>query len=263
MDCRYRTYLYENWQSAIGAFRRHEGMTTVAGVLLALALAVLSLVGLDIRFKDDASLYIGALFGAWLLFLFISVTPYLLWRNQKKKIAILEEELIPKIEISDPQQYFMPWRPAQMGERVHRHFFITITNISSTTIKNCSVEEYAFTNVFGHTPPSQGRVFRLCSERAADPKEHPYTRKFDLRGKDDKKDVDICSMNEGLNDSLVHMYYATTKTEQQKDSIKRNVFPHILIIQVSADNISQPVRKSFKIYITDDGNFAMDTIEDA
>lgn len=178
-----------------------------------------------------------------------------------KRAYELERALEPKLSISDPQEFFMPWRPALEGEPVNHHYFIVVTNISVEHVKNCSIRDSSFINNRGHESPVKGRFFRCRSERAADSKLHAYTRTFDLKGKNDSEEFDICSMDEGTAGSPIFMYYATTSTDQQKDSISRELFPHTLTVRVTADNLTVPETKTFKISVSDRGNLKMETLE--
>ena len=72
--------------------------------------------------------------------------------------------------------------------------------------------------------------------------------------------IDICEMDETDPNSRVLMTYATEPTNLQKMAIVRRVFPHYLTVQVTADNLAEPERKSFKIHISDDGYLRVDTI---
>ncbi len=173
----------------------------------------------------------------------------------------LEREREPKILISDPQEYFMPWRQEQEGEKVNRHYFVTVTNLSVEHIKNCSMKDSSFINNRGHESPVKGRYLRCRSERVADPRAHTFARTFDLKGKGDSEEFDICSMDDGKAGSPIFMYYATTSTDQQKDSISRELFPHTLTVRVTADNLAVPETKTFYIAVSDGGNLKIETLE--
>jgi hypothetical protein len=161
------------------------------------------------------------------------------------------------VSISAPRDYFMPWARHQAGERVHHHFYLTISNTSTGVIKNCSIQEWGFVNKLKHEAPNKGRYLRLRSERSAEPAIHSFTRAFDLRGKGDEIDIDICSMDEGDPNSRVVMYYATSATDQQKNAIIRSLFPHKLTVRVTAENLAYPVFKEFEIAIEGDGQLVM------
>jgi len=179
----------------------------------------------------------------------ILLTARNIWINRK---------LAPKISISEPKQYFMPWKEAQEGKRVNRHFYLTITNLSFGNLTGCSVTDAGFENNTGHVAPVKGRHFRLRSERGADASSHTYAKSLDLRGKGDDLEIDICSMDEGNEVSRVVMYYATSPTQQYPNAIVRELFPHYLTIRVTAENLANPETRRFKIYIEDNGDLKME-----
>lgn len=180
------------------------------------------------------------------------------WRN-----LWLNHQLVPKISISEPKQYFLPWREADQGNRVNRYYYLTITNNSFGNIENCSVQDARFENIEGHVAPVTGRHFRLRSERGADTASHTYARSVDLRGKGNEFDVDICSLDEGQENSRVIMYYATSPTQKYPNELRRELFPHFLTVRVSAANMARPETRKFKILIADNGDLKMETAEDA
>lgn len=177
-----------------------------------------------------------------------------------KRAYNLERGHQARISISDPREDYVPWDGAQRGERVTHHYYITISNISFGNINNCSVREDSFVNNRDHEAPAKGRFLRLRSERTADPITHEYTRTFDLRGKDDSVEIDICSMNEGEDNSRVVMYYATRPTQHHPNAIIRDLFPHFLTIYITADNLAIPEIRKFKICITGRGDLSVESL---
>jgi hypothetical protein len=194
----------------------------------------------------------------WLLCLFLIITPFRMWRERGQRIALLDDERKPKFSISDPREDFVPWQDAQQGGRVNRHFYLTITNESFGNITRCSVQDARFENNRGHISPITGRHFRLRSERGADEISHTYATSLDMHSRGAVFDVDICSMNEGEQNSRVIMYYATSPTHQYSNEIAREAFPHNLTIRVTADNLANPELRSFRIYIANNGDLRME-----
>ena len=181
------------------------------------------------------------------------------------RIAWINHKIRPKISVSEPQQYFMPWSDYLEGKRVNRHYYLTVTNKSFGNITKCSVQDARFENNKGHVAPVRGRYFRLRSERGANTTSHTYARELDLRGKGDDFDIDICSLHEGEEDSrvIMYMYYATSPTLEYPNALRRDLFPHYLTVRVSADNLAHPETRKFKIFIADNGDLKMETAEDA
>ena len=83
-----------------------------------------------------------------------------------------------------------------------------------------------------------------------------------MKGKDDSVGIDICRLDETKEGSRVNMTYAGQPTSGQTTQIIRRMFPHWLTVSVTADNLSVPVNKTFKIEVTPDGFLTMETSEE-
>lgn len=242
------------WQFLWNAWWREANATTRAIHLASVVLPMIAGAVLDpsvINIPLWVWPVIAAVLGA--ITFFVGVT---------KRALVLEREREPKVVISDPLQYPMPWPKAMDGEPVIHHYYVKIENTFLGSVTNCTLRDIEFENNRGHKAPVTGRFFRIRSERAASPKEHSYTRKFDLRGFGDAIEIDICSMNENEIGSPIVMYYANTPTDQQKNTINRELFPHYLTIRLTADNLLIPATKKFKIFISENGTLEMETVAD-
>ena len=62
----------------------------LVSALLALPFALLTALGLPIKFKEETSLFFLAALGLWFMFLCIFTAPFWLWRKNKKTIEDLE-----------------------------------------------------------------------------------------------------------------------------------------------------------------------------
>jgi hypothetical protein len=165
----------------------------------------------------------------------------------------------PTIEISDPKEDHEPWG-ATVTQKSIRRYSINVTNLSSERLANCSVTEFSFKNVHGRFAPETGRYFPKRSDRRADKTIHRFDQFFDLKGKGDSVGIDICAMNEISGSEGVFMTYATVPTSLQKDFISREMFPHWLVVRVTADNLPSPQNKEFKIFIDGNGYLRMETV---
>lgn len=172
------------------------------------------------------------------------------WDAEKEsQIAALKEREVPKIEISDPIEKPMP---GAMPRQHERWFQVEVVNKSTTTLRNCSLREVSLVNRYDHAAEVTGRTFRLSSERYADMKNHTYQRFFDLRGGESER-LEIAQLSEHIDIARVIMLYATEKTAPQMNAIPRSFFPHVLTVQATADNLAAPVRKSFLLAISPEG----------
>ncbi|NQV79724.1 MAG: hypothetical protein HQ495_04175 [Alphaproteobacteria bacterium] len=239
---------------AFTLWHKGEGMAVFAGTVFgSFLLAVFwGFGGLLLQWKPETTLYgSGTLFLVFVLLALI-VAPYRVWSGERRAVIKFEEDRKPRIEIGEPQSYLVPWYAPEQGTRAMRHFFVPVKNISSGQIIACSVQDNGFTNVKGHAAPVRGRYMRLKRERDAQPSQHTFTRNFELRGKEDSVDIDICAMDEREGDSRVIMFYATTPTEQHGNAIIRSLFPHQLTLRVTAENLPAPVDKKFVIFVDGD-----------
>ncbi|MFN4229860.1 hypothetical protein [Parvibaculum sp.] len=188
----------------------------------------------------------------WISVTFALLAAMMLWRFFDTAFS-LEKAQVAQIHIGDPEFYYFPWKGKSPGDKVERHFFVRVENLSTSHIKNCSLKEVGFRNRFGHVAPEAGRIFRRKVERHADQTRHEHDRYFDLRGKGDSVEVELCFMDERRDTMSVVMTYATSPSHIYKDSIPRSLFPHELTVSVTADNLLVPVQKTFVIDVTAEG----------
>jgi hypothetical protein len=175
-----------------------------------------------------------------------------------KRAYDLERDLLPKLEISDPKQHHEPWTQ-DAALKAKRHWFITITSVTTTHLTNVSVQELKFVNALGRVAPESGRYFPLSAEGQSKGRVPALARLFDLRGKGTESNIDICAMDETAKEPRVLMKYATPPLEYH---IHQSVFPHTLTVRVTADQLPEPIDKAFRIYVTDDGFLRMETVSD-
>jgi hypothetical protein len=258
-----RQYIWTVFVVSFGSWDKGEKVTNLIIYVTAF------LIGLGVSFgilpevwtNWDPARPFGAALVIGLVVLLVFITPARLWVENQKVINRYEEAASPRVSISDPKEFFLPWFDHSMGQDVVHHFYITITNDYAGRLTNCSVREESFVNVIGHEAPERGRYFRLRRERKADKEAHEFERTFDLRGKGSSEDIEICSFDERSADSQVVMYYATKPSDRQKDWIGQAVFPHTLVVAVSTDEVPNQVCKTFKILI-ENGKLLMKTVSD-
>ncbi|MEX1108005.1 MAG: hypothetical protein WEC00_03750 [Dongiaceae bacterium] len=243
------SYILADFNASLRLWEKAAGMGALVSVLFAAIVVLVGWWGFEVKVDPFAKNFWTLFIGAWFLILVLIVTPFRMWSEQLDQIRMLEHYKVPKIEISDPMQYFVPWLEEKRGNHAERHFSITVTNISNGQITECSVQEDSFKNTMGHVAPERGRYFRSKNERKANSQEHEFERSFNLRGKGDSRDIQICSFDERQDDARVTMCYATKPTDQQKDSIHVSMFPHILTVRVTANELAQPEYKTFKISV--------------
>ena len=184
--------------------------------------------------------------------------PYVMWRDQRQRIEILDAEREPKVEISDPVGMAFP--KIHGNNPTLRMFRIEIKNISTASLRNCRVKMARFINRRKEEEGESGYLFRIYRERFSVPGTHDFTQSFDLSGYGDVQSVAIVAMDERVPNSKVSMQYAIASTEKTYADLPRSLFPHWLTVRVTADNLATPSNKSYRIDVTNDGFLRMETV---
>ena len=165
----------------------------------------------------------------------------------------LESESQPKVEISEPIE-----SQRQLENRQFKFVSLDVENISSEELRGCQVKLTRLTNVFGKESDVVGQIFRLNRERYADANGHTFAQSFELRGRGDRERIDIAVLDETDKDSAVVMAYTTSPTGVSLNAIPRTFFPHVLGIQVVADKLRIPVKRTFKLHIDPSGHLRLE-----
>jgi hypothetical protein len=165
----------------------------------------------------------------------------------------LESDSQPKVEISEPIE-----SQRQIENRQFKFVSLDIENTSSEELRGCQVKLIRLTNVLGKESDVVGQIFRLNRERYADAAGHTFTQTFELKGKGDRERIDIAVLDEADKESAVIMAYTTSPTGVSLNAIPRKFFPHVLGIQVVADKLRIPVKRTFKLHIDSSGHFRLE-----
>jgi hypothetical protein len=181
-----------------------------------------------------------------------------LYYEQKKLADALAFEFQPKVRITGPDILTHP--KGALGRAV-RTIRIRVENESAQPLKKCSIREVEFVNRFGQRSGMQ-RYFRLAEESYADMSAHSFGKTFDLRGKGESQLIDIAYLDETEEDSRVIMLYATQPTSPTPNAITRDCFPHMLTVSFTADDVSFPEKRVFRISISDSGLLEMAPVEE-
>jgi hypothetical protein len=140
--------------------------------------------------------------------------------------------------------------------RALRTMRIEVENESTLHLKNCSVREAKFVNRF-RKASGMRRHFQLNEETYADMATHTYRKTFDLRGKGSTEIINIALLDETKDDSPVVMLYATEPTAMTRNAIPREMFPHVLTISITSDNLLIAEKRTYQLCISDDGILEM------
>jgi hypothetical protein len=139
MDTRYRSYLRECACAAHAAWRRHEEITVVVSAVLTFVAAAISVWLLPLHFKDGLGWAISAFLGFWLVFIFIFVSPYLLWRSQRITLFELNKQLVPKLNLIYGTDRIFRTEARYNSAIKTTEIRIGVHNVSSVPVNNVEV----------------------------------------------------------------------------------------------------------------------------
>lgn len=241
---------------------RGERMRTILLAVAALVVAYLAALQIKVALPHRGDTWAWTA-GLWIVFQFIFIAPYLLWMEAQKKVEHFEEEARPKLFVSDPIAIVEPKGSA--GEDVHsREYRLRITNKSTSVVRGCYVKMASLVNANGH----ESDVLNIRFKRSIDQPlviqgfDHPQS--FDLPPQSDEI-VSICGTNKNVDPSaqLVIMLYAIHGAGGAgiRNAIPRQLFPHILALEIGAENLVHPVRRRYRLSFDSEGIFRMEKIE--
>jgi len=168
----------------------------------------------------------------------------------------LRLDKLPRLAISNPIEITSSFSPS--GKCI-RMFSLEIKNISSTVLKAVQVKKQSFINRFGDQADVLGERFRHNIEAAQDMTKFEHSLSFDIAPNDVER-VDIALMDEVNDPERILMTYAQKPNAILKNSITKDCFPTDLIVRVTADNLSNPVNKPFKIFVDELGILRMKSV---
>jgi len=201
---------------------------------------------------------VGLLIIYWLVnFL---AAPYKIFIEQKSKLNEYEEAMVPKLEISEPVDVV---EPKSATGKAFRTWRIIVTNNSATTIKRCCVKKKGLINKSGYLSEIPGLTFKLTTDQPKLLSDYEYQKEFDLLPKNSESiDIACLDENDTSTNARVWMLYAIPNANKSavRAGLPLNEFPHILTIEISAENVFEPMGISYKLDINDSGLLRMDRI---
>ena len=88
-------------RDSFALWERGEHVAMFAGVVLgSLLLGVILVFGITIQFTPEAGLWASGLLLSWLIILVFVVSPYRIWRRERKKVEEYEDAARPKINVN-------------------------------------------------------------------------------------------------------------------------------------------------------------------
>lgn len=203
----------------------------------------------DVCFTDaEKHRYLFFAFGYASLIIVILI---LLSRWKRQKIELESKlGLSPLVTISDPIGNVENANASGKGWRM---FSLKIENSSSVPIENIRVKIHRFNDRFQKEEGSLiGLTFSLRSERTIS-QEQPFTLAPHTTER-----AKIVTLNESDNSSSVELRCGLDRLHFPK--LPRNLFPYDLTIQVTANNLTTPEERKFKVFIDDSGILHMETV---
>jgi hypothetical protein len=213
-------------------------------------LALISVTGIKLTINPQLGYFWQWTLGLWFLVLFVIVTPFRVWLAEKITVEAYEDAARPKISISDPIEIV---NPKGAEGKAFRTWRLTITNVSTAVVKNCYAKKKSFINSRGQESDSLGLRFKFSTDNPRELQNYNYRQACDLNP-NDREYVDIACMDERDGPTPnVFMLYAIPGGGSgfAKNAISQEVFPHRLVVEVSAENCVRPVEVTYDLYIKD------------
>lgn len=231
--------------------------------MVSLVIAYLAAVGTHSQIPHIGEIWQWAV-GLWIVFLFFVIAPFRLWSETTEKLEAYEEAERPKLSVSDPIELVEPKGAA--GKNVTaREWRLRISNNSTSVMKNCFVKKTSLVNVHGHESDSIGIRFKLNTDQPHFIQSYEHKQSFDLSPGSDEL-VCICGTNVNVDKDhqTVIMLYAIQGVGGQgiRNAIPKHFFPHILRIQICADNLVHPIEKKYRLFFDSENAFKMEHIRD-
>ena len=245
--------LHKSWQDSLASFRKHlvpEIFVTIASFAAGLFVNPIdTMQGFSGAFLISATA-VGLMFLSILIGHIVSM-PYRMWKKDHTRLEEFEEAEKPKLDFD----LIQTTNPKGASGLADRSFVLKITNDSSTQIIGCHVVQKSLINANGHKSDSDGQRFKLRCEQPLIIPSHIHQQSFDLAPREPEY-VSIAGIDETSQDSNVIMLYAArgAASEQIKNSIPRELFPHQLVLQICAENIPNPQELTYQMDF-EDGKF--------
>ena len=182
-------------------------------------------------------------------------TAYFIWKKEHEKNEAYVERDRPKIEISTPIQLCDPKDAG--GKAKLRTWKLRIINISSMVIRNCYVKQKSLINVRKLPSRNDDMHFKVSTDKPLRLNDFDYQQSFDLNPNTDRL-VDIAAMPELDDNPRIYMLYAIPgQRAEVHNSIPPILFPHTLTLQVSGENLTNPVEATYILSIDGLGRLQM------
>lgn len=247
-------YLIESvgglWLVTTHAFERRDLMHTIILALVALVVAYLAALGITVAIPHGEVWQWTT--GLWVVFQFVFIAPFLLWREQTRKVEQHEEAARPKLSLSDPFCVVEPKGATGIDAKC-REWRLRVKNESTTIISNCYVKQISLVNKDGHESDIVGIHFKLNTDQPKIIPSYEHRQSFDLPPGGHEV-ICIAGTNANVPQWIIFLYAVHgVGGEGIRNAISPAVFPHTLTIEVCADNISKPIEQKYLLSVDDDG----------
>lgn len=243
-------YIREILRMSIDVWGRSQIAGTLIAAIATFALALIGVAGIKLTIDPQLGYFWEWTLGLWFLVLFVIVTPFRVWLAEKIKVEAFEDAARPRISISDPIEVV---EPKGAEGKAFRTWRLKITNVSTAVVKNCYAKKKSFIDNRRQESDSPGLRFKFSTDNPRELQNYNYKQACDLNPNDHEY-VDIACMDErGDPTPKVFMLYAIPGGGSgfAKNAISQEVFPHRLVVEVSAENCAKPVEVIYDLSIKD------------
>lgn len=243
-------YIREILRMSVDVWGRARIAGTLITALATFALVLISVGGIKLTINPQLGEFWQWTLGLWFLILLFIVTPFWVWRAERIKVETYEDAARPKVLVSDPIEIVDPKGAEGKAFRTWR---IKITNVSTAVVKNCYATKKSLINNKGQESDSLGLRFKFSTDNPKELQNYNYKQACDLNPGGHEY-VDIACMNERDGPRpKVFMLYAIPGGGSgfARNAISQEVFPHRLVVEVSAENCAKPVVVTYDLSVRD------------
>jgi len=239
----YLNYLKQCFRRSVLVWEETQRKGNLIGASIAGVFAVVwALFGITIDFVPEVFIVIVLFFSLWLLILLLFVTPYQMWRDERKKRLSLEDAVRPQLQFG--KTMFEDHSDEDEGS-TRKYMFIEITNAGNRVLSECIVK---VTHVTGVEIPRQPYQYAFRTE--ARHKDH-HVGRFKLGAGETKR---ICLTSFDIL-APSHPIGTVLATEHDPIRLKREQQYTLDLVAIAEEG--RPLTKSVTLFVDE-----WDTVRD-
>lgn len=238
-------YIKRNAQTSFAIWERGEAAAVLIGAALAAVLALLSIYGLQIIFEFDIGAVFAGLLVAWFAFIVLIITPYRIWKDDKRRITELEEKIAPRIKIIHSEERTEPHGSSDPDIRT---VCLCVKNLSPVEIlDNCLVTLKNWEDDQGNTSAFPEIALRTFYQLTMD-KMGP----FYLRPEEEKL-IPLARLKEKEPNAEIELGYADPKNYRPYLPKDRR---YTFVIQAMANKGGSDI-KQYSLWVDEEGKLSL------